>query len=36
MSKKIIIHSSPSPNKFYDLPDIKSKRGAGIGIGKKV
>ena len=28
--------STPSPSKFYDLPEIKSKRSAGFGYGNKM
>lgn len=30
------IFRSASPPKFYDLPEIKSKRSAGIGYGSKM
>lgn len=36
MSIFFFINSSPSPNKFYDLPEIRSRRGAGIGYGNKM
>ncbi len=36
MSIFVFIQSSDSPNKFYDLPEIKSKRAAGIGYGSKM
>lgn len=36
MSKFVNLYSSCSPNKFYDLPEIKSKRSAAIGYGNKM
>lgn len=36
MSNYVILCSSCSPNKFYDLPEIKSKRSAAIGYGNKM